>query len=118
HYAHSMVGWNSRMASMQATFLMRLLPKMESLLESRRNAEVFYREYFSSYGSHVKFHQAPEGVLGNGYLSVAILKNHDPADISASLSKKGIGTGRVYPQTMDMQEPAKQSLRVSELEHS
>ena len=118
HYSYSHVGWNSRLGGLQAAWLLAALDHAGAIVRQRRTLEASYRALFAELSDVVTGHGAPEGVRGNGYLSVCTLKQHDPADVGVRLSKAGIGTGRVYPETLDMQPPAAAALRMGALVRS
>lgn len=114
HYSYDHVGWNSRMGGLQARYLAELLPHAEAMLNSRREAESYYRKRFQG-DSRLKVYGPPEGVRGNGYLSVIEVLSRPLAEITQALKAENVGFGRVYPETMDQQPPAAQAPRASDL---
>lgn len=118
HYTYDYVGWNSRMGGIQASFLLRMLGQIESMLDSRRTAQAYYNEFFAAYPQHGRVYCAPPQVTGNGYLSVIQSQRLSGDELAASLRVAGIGYARTYPQTLDEQGPAKACLRTSDLVHS
>lgn len=120
HYTYSHIGWNSRMGGISAGWLAELLRHDQAILDSRRELEVNYRQFFTQeLSDYVTPYGPPEGVQGNGYLSVCTLKNNRPGAleaVTAALTAAGISVGRVYPETLDMQPPAAGALRFSALE--
>lgn len=107
HYSYAHVGWNSRMGSLQAAFLSRVLDELPAILASRRATATFYRERLTSVDKRVKVYGPPRGVVENGYLNVATVFGRKGADIADALKRAGIGVARTYPETMDVQRPAK-----------
>ena len=115
HYAYSHVGWNSRMGGLQAMWLRALMPHTHAIVAQRRRLVDCYREHLEPLRNQVQMRCAPNAITGNGYLLVCELPDHDPDRVGAALSARGIGTGRVYPETLDQQPPAKGAFRVSDL---
>ena len=118
HYTYDYVGWNARMGGLTAYYLIRMLDQIDPFIKSRLEAEAFYYEYFQQLSKHCKIFKAPEGIKGNGYLSVIESHNKSGDEIAAALKDKGIGCARTYPQTLCEQPPAKNALRTSDLKHS
>jgi dTDP-4-amino-4,6-dideoxygalactose transaminase len=118
HYTYDYIGWNARLGSLAASYLLRKLDIIDELLASRVRAEKFYQNFFRDYPELVKVYEAPEGTEGNGYLSVALCKSRSGDDVASRLKAKGIGCARTYPQTLDMQPPAMRTLRISDLRKS
>lgn len=86
HFQHLAVGWNSRLDSIQAAWLLRALEVSDKVIEARRRAARNYGDW------------APENVTSNGYLDVSI--THDRAAWQEKMRARGIGTGCVYPSTI------------------
>jgi dTDP-4-amino-4,6-dideoxygalactose transaminase len=106
HYSYAHVGWNSRMGGLQAAFLSRVLDELPAILESRRSAAAFYRERFAG-DPRVRVYGPPAGVVENGYLAVLAVEGKKGQQIVDGLKAHGIGAARTYPETMDIQPPAK-----------
>ena len=113
HYSYAHVGWNSRMGGLQAAFLLRMLDHVPEILESRRTAAAWYRERISGdskLGKQIRVYgpaNAATGIVENGYLSVLTIEGKRGQDVVDALKAKGIGAARTYPETMDVQPPAK-----------
>lgn len=110
HYSYAHVGWNSRMGGLQAAFLARVLEHVPAILESRRSAAQWYRERIAgdaSLNKKVRVYGAPKGVVENGYLTVLTVEGRRGQEVVDALKAKGIGAARTYPETMDVQPPAK-----------
>lgn len=103
HYSYRELGWNSRMSSAAAGYLLELLPHAGQLLASRRAAAAAYRAAAASWTS-ARAYGPPAGVDDNGYLCV--LACDDPEAKARALLARGIHTARTYPETMDQQRPA------------
>jgi dTDP-4-amino-4,6-dideoxygalactose transaminase len=106
HYLHGVIGWNSRMAGMDAAYLDLCLDYIDARLSSRIEAARWYREQFAGVAG-LPVVGPPEGCDDNGYL-VALIANPDkrPA-IEAHLKQRGIGFGNVYPSAMSEQPGAR-----------
>ncbi len=109
HYSYAHVGWNSRMGGLQAAFLSRVLDHLPAILESRRSAAAFYRERLTKADERLRVYGPPKGVTENGYLSVITAAGRRGQDLVEALKKAGVGAARTYPETMDVQPPAKAS---------
>jgi len=118
HYSYAHIGWNSRMGGVQAAFLNRVLPLTEKVVASRKKAAEFYRKRLTEGSSRIRVYGAPAGVSENGYLSVATVEGKTGPELIEGLKAKGIGAGRVYPETMSVQPPAKNAIRFGSLERS
>ncbi|MBI4706165.1 MAG: aminotransferase class I/II-fold pyridoxal phosphate-dependent enzyme [Deltaproteobacteria bacterium] len=118
HYAHARVGWNSRMGGLQAAWLLEMLRHMDQVLVRRRELERAHRERLADLAGLVQTFAPPAGVVGNGYLCVCTLRRHEPAPLAAKLGAAGVGVGRVYPETVAEQPPAREALRQGELARS
>jgi dTDP-4-amino-4,6-dideoxygalactose transaminase len=123
HYSYAHVGWNSRMGGLQAAFLSRVLDHVPAILESRRSAASWYREAITSNASlakRVRVFGPPTGVVENGYLSVLTVEGKRGQEVVDALKAKGVGAARTYPETMDVQPPAKAAGAIAhgDLRHS
>jgi UDP-2-acetamido-2-deoxy-ribo-hexuluronate aminotransferase len=118
HYTYDYVGWNSRMGGIQASFLLRMLGQIDAMIDSRLQAEAFYKEFFEGYPQHGRVYTPPAGITGNGYLSVIQSHKVSGDELAARLRDAGIGCARTYPQTLCEQGPAQGCLRTSDLAHS
>jgi UDP-2-acetamido-2-deoxy-ribo-hexuluronate aminotransferase len=115
HYSYSHVGWNSRMGGVQAAWLLELLKHTDAILKNRRAMHDRSFELLEKHGSCIRRHGPPQGVLGNGYLTVCETLKHDAAVVAKRLSEAGVSTSKVYPETLDVQAPAAGAIRISEL---
>jgi dTDP-4-amino-4,6-dideoxygalactose transaminase len=118
HYSYAHVGWNSRMGGLQGAFLGRVLDELPAILESRRAAARFYRERFAG-DKRLRVYGPPPGIVENGYLNVMTVHGKKGQDVVDALKTKGIGSARTYPETMDVQPPAKAAgaIAFGELRH-
>jgi UDP-2-acetamido-2-deoxy-ribo-hexuluronate aminotransferase len=115
HYTYDYVGFNSRLGALQARFLLRVLDLMPEILASRRRAEAFYQEFFRDHEDLCRVYRCPEGMTSNGYLSVLTMKRTTGDEVVRELSKLGIGAARTYPQTLNLQPPARKAIKASDL---
>jgi UDP-2-acetamido-2-deoxy-ribo-hexuluronate aminotransferase len=106
HYSYAHVGWNSRMGGVQAAFISRVLDELPAILASRREAAAFYRKRLEG-ARGVKVYGPPAGVTENGYLSVITVEGKKGVELVDALKKAGVGAARTYPETMDVQPPAR-----------
>jgi UDP-2-acetamido-2-deoxy-ribo-hexuluronate aminotransferase len=116
HFSYDAVGWNSRLGAPNAYYLLRVLAKAEGILAARRETAAYYRSALGDIAG-LTLLGAPGSVRENGYLSVA-LASVSPVELVERLRVKGVGCGRVWPETMDAQKPAAATLRLEPLEHS
>ncbi|MDB4936140.1 MAG: Pleiotropic regulatory protein, partial [Labilithrix sp.] len=119
HYSYAHVGWNSRMGGLQAAFLSRMLDKLPAILESRRATAAWYRERLAPVKG-VRVFGPPSGVVENGYLSVLTVEGKRGQEVVDALKAAGVGAARTYPETMDVQPPAKSAGAIAhgDLRHS
>jgi UDP-2-acetamido-2-deoxy-ribo-hexuluronate aminotransferase len=108
HYSYAHVGWNSRMGGLQAAFLLRVLDELPEILASRRKAAAFYRQRLAH--PRIKVYGPPNGVVENGYLNVVTALGKTGPELIDALKRAGIGAARTYPETMDVQPPAKDAI--------
>ena len=106
HYSYAHVGWNSRMGAMNAAFLSRVLDELPVILESRRQSAAWYRERLAN-EKRVRVYGPPAGVVENGYLNAITVEGKKGQEVVDALKAAGIGAARTYPETMDIQPPAK-----------
>jgi UDP-2-acetamido-2-deoxy-ribo-hexuluronate aminotransferase len=117
HYSYSHVGWNSRMGGVHAAWLLAVLDHAGEIVRQRSAFAAQYDELFQELSDEVTGYRAPPGVEGNGYLSVCTLERAELDAVVARLGEAGVGTGRVYPATVDVQPPAAGALRAGDLRH-
>jgi dTDP-4-amino-4,6-dideoxygalactose transaminase len=105
------------MAVLQAAYLDLMLTKIADIIgERRRLHSIYARLSLESPGSY-RLHTPPEGVTGNGYLSVFSIPGS--ADKVADLLRaQGISSGRFYPVPICNQPPARNALTFGDLEVS
>ncbi|SMF62097.1 DegT/DnrJ/EryC1/StrS family aminotransferase [Pseudobacteriovorax antillogorgiicola] len=118
HYTYDYVGWNCRMGGLNGHYMNHMLDIIDDLIEQRLKAEQFYQDFLSDYPKDIRVYRAPQGVEGNGYLSMiaGIKKSGD--ELAAGLKSLDIGCARTYPQTLCEQPPAAKAMRTSDLRHS
>jgi dTDP-4-amino-4,6-dideoxygalactose transaminase len=116
HYSYDDVGYNSRLGSMNAYYLLRVLELASEILDARRRATAYYRQLLAG-ESRITLHGPPSGIAENGYLSVATLSG--PAQgLVSRLRERGVTCARTWPETIDAQAPAASALKPAPLEHS
>lgn len=116
HYSYDDVGYNSRLGSMNAYYLRRVLALASEILDARRRATAYYRQLLAD-EPRVTLHTAPAAVEENGYLSVATLPG--PAQpLVSRLRERGVTCARTWPETIDAQAPAAAALKPEPLDRS
>lgn len=105
HYEHGLVGWNSRLDSLQAAFLNLSLKHLQKRIESRKTSQNIYYKELPGLGIGVI--QPPKGYDENGYCNVTLVDPEVRPKIEAVLKEKGIGFGNIYPGAMSDQPGAK-----------
>jgi dTDP-4-amino-4,6-dideoxygalactose transaminase len=115
HYSYDRIGWNGRMAELQAVYILRQFEIIEELLATRRTAEKYYIQFFNNHRDLIRVYQPPQQVEGNGYLTVFTGPKKTGEEMIQALKAKGIGCARTYPETIDLQPPTRNALRVSDL---
>lgn len=108
HYEHGLVGWNSRLGSYEANFLLHSLKHLDQKLESRRKVCQRYRQEISN--PDIQFLSSSENVWENGYLSVALMEPSLRVRFIDDLKSHNIGYGTVYPGAMSLQSGAQDYL--------
>jgi len=103
HYGYGLVGWNSRLDSLQAAYLNLTVEFLPSRIESRLNAVSFYKQHLAGIG--INQIEAPLDYVSNGYCHVGLVDNERlKQDIEISLKSHQIGFGNIYPGAMSDQE--------------
>jgi dTDP-4-amino-4,6-dideoxygalactose transaminase len=105
HYRFAAVGYNSRMSSAAAGYLLEVLPLVGDLIAARRAVARRYRAAAAEWVD-VAAHGPPAGVDDNGYLCVLACGAPVAEDRARELTAAGVGTARTYPETVDQQRPA------------
>ncbi|MBE7437015.1 MAG: DegT/DnrJ/EryC1/StrS family aminotransferase [Spirochaetales bacterium] len=106
HYSYDLVGWNSRLDSLQAAYLNLCMDHIEARLSSRRLTADFYRSELSPPSI-----QPPEGYNSNAYLYACI---HEPAGRERwiqAYQAAGIGYATTYPGSISEQAGAREHLK-------
>jgi len=106
HYAHGVVGWNSRMGGLDAAWLDLCLDHLPERLASRRRAAARYRVALDDIDG-VRLVGPPVGWTENGYLSVLLLEPERKAALENALRHAGIGFGNTYPGSLSRQPGAR-----------
>lgn len=108
HYEHGIVGWNSRLDSLQAAFLNLSLKHLNKRIESRKKSQDIYYKTLPSLG--IQPIHPPKDYDENGYCNVTLVSPEERPKIEAVLKEKGIGFGNIYPGAMSDQPGAKPHL--------
>jgi dTDP-4-amino-4,6-dideoxygalactose transaminase len=109
HYGHGLVGWNSRMDSLQAAFVNLSLKRFDSRLKSRMEWAKRYQADLPKLGVNVI--SPPQNFQENGYCNVTLFENSKRTELEAKLKENGIGFANIYPGAMSDQEGSKEFLK-------
>ncbi len=111
HYDHGLVGWNSRLAGLDAAYLSLCLEYLPERIASRQRAAKLYRDQLA--GLALRAVAPPAGYIENGYLNVTLVEPDDRDRVEAILKEHGIGSGRTYPTAVSKQSGAVGSLEAA-----
>ncbi len=105
HYGYGLLGWNSRLDSLQAAFLNLSLGHIDVRIASRRQAAAFYQAHLPKLG--VELMMPPADYEENGYCNVCLIRDQSVKTmLEAKLKAEGIGFGNIYPGVMSQQPGA------------
>jgi dTDP-4-amino-4,6-dideoxygalactose transaminase len=118
HYSYQHVGWNSRMAGLQAHYLLEVMPHARRIVQDRRRLAGRYRAELPGGRFAARLHGPAHPIAENGYLLV--LECDHPAEAYVERFRaRAISVARTYPETIDEQAPARgRFVAVSELGRS
>jgi dTDP-4-amino-4,6-dideoxygalactose transaminase len=116
HYSYQYAGMNSRMGGLQAAYLLRMLTHAEEIVRNRRLAASAYRDLL--HAAPVRLYGPPRGIVENGYLNVLTSGAWLGAPLAEEMRRRGVGTGRTYPESLDTQPAATMAIRCGALPHS
>jgi UDP-2-acetamido-2-deoxy-ribo-hexuluronate aminotransferase len=105
HYGYGLLGWNSRLDSLQAAFLNLSLDHIDARIASRRQSAAFYQAQLPALG--IELMLPPADYEENGYCNVCLVR--DPklkSTLEAGLKAEGIGFRNIYPGVMSRQPGA------------
>ena len=103
HYGYGLVGWNSRLDSLQAAYLNLAIEFLPQRITSRIEAIIFYKSHLSDIGIHHM--SAPKSYHENGYCHVGLIDDLSlKKKLETSLREQKIGFGNIYPGPMSEQE--------------
>lgn len=105
HYGYGLLGWNSRLDSLQAAFLNLSLNYIDARIASRRQSAAFYQAHLPPLG--IELMMPPPDYEENGYCNVCVVRDQSlKTALEASLKAEGIGFGNIYPGVMSRQPGA------------
>jgi dTDP-3-amino-3,4,6-trideoxy-alpha-D-glucose transaminase len=93
-YEHDMVGWTSRLDTIQAAMLLLKLPHLDLWNEQRRSIADLYVEALAGVGDLVLPDTSDRGQVWHLF----VVRTADPDGLAAHLAAHSIGTGRHYPE--------------------
>jgi dTDP-4-amino-4,6-dideoxygalactose transaminase len=100
-YKHRLVGFTSRLDTLQALVLARKLTRLDDWTADRRAAAGWYSSELAGVGD-LRVPPVPEGSEPVWHLYV--VRTHDPAALATFLGERGIATGRHYPEPPHLSE--------------
>ena len=100
-YRHDLIGWTSRLDTIQALVLLHKLPHLQRWNDERRAAAAYYLERLENVGDIVLPPVAPGS---EPIWHLFVIRTADPDALASSLGKRGIATGRHYPQAVHQTE--------------
>ena len=100
-YRHRLVGFTSRLDTLQALVLAKKLPYLDAWNDERRAAAAFYSRELEGVGD-LRLPPVPDDSEPVWHLYV--VRTAAPDDLAASLREAGIGTGRHYPEPPHLSE--------------
>lgn len=106
HYGYGLLGWNSRLDSLQAAFLNLSLDYIDARIASRRQSAAFYQSNLPKIGIELLLPSAD--YQENGYCNVCLVRDQSVKSVlEARLKAEGIGFGNIYPGVMSLQPGAR-----------
>jgi dTDP-4-amino-4,6-dideoxygalactose transaminase len=93
-YEHDMIGWTSRLDTIQAAVLLRKLPLLEGWTDQRRAIADLYADGLAGVGDLILPDTSDRGQAWHLF----VVRTADPEGLATHLFSKGIGTGRHYPE--------------------
>ena len=98
-YHHDLVGWTSRLDTIQALALRHKLPHLARWNAERRAAAAFYLECLHGVGD---LKPPPVAPASDPVWHLFVVRTADPEGLGAFLREQGIGVGRHYPQPVHL----------------
>lgn len=103
HYSHSEVGWNSRLDSINAQYLLQRLFSIDAEIKERQEIARQYKEELRN-ETAISVVQAPTRVTENGYLFTIEFDTAESRDTARdALQSKKIATAITYPVPLSSQ---------------
>jgi dTDP-4-amino-4,6-dideoxygalactose transaminase len=100
-YRHRLVGFTSRLDTIQAIVLMRKLPLLDAANADRRAAAAHYSAELAGVGD---LRLPPVASESEPVWHLYVVRTEDPEALGAFLRERGIGTGRHYPEPPHLSE--------------
>lgn len=102
HYGYKFFGYNSRIDSIEACYLIHRLKYIKESIEKRVECLNEYKDKIE-----LNVYKNPANILSNGYLNVTLCDSEEQRiSLETLLANNKIGYGRVYPSTIMQQKPA------------
>jgi UDP-2-acetamido-2-deoxy-ribo-hexuluronate aminotransferase len=110
HYGYGLVGWNSRLDSLQAAYLNLVIEFLPRRIESRLDAVTYYRQHLVGLG--IDQMHAPADYVENGYCNVGLIADGNLKQaVENALKSEQIGFANIYPGIMSEQVCSKRYMR-------
>jgi len=106
HYAHDVVGFNSRLDGLQAAFLSAKLHRLDAWNEARRVAAARYDELLAPFVELTDQRTEAESVY-----HLYVVRADDRDSLKRSLEDDGISVGLHYPVPCHLQPPFRDDMR-------
>jgi dTDP-4-amino-4,6-dideoxygalactose transaminase len=100
-YHHDYIGWTSRLDTIQAIALLQKLPHLPRWNDQRRAAAAYYLERIADDGDIVLPPVAP---ASKPVWHLFVVRTADPMALGEFLRRRGIASGRHYPQPLHLTE--------------
>lgn len=102
-YLHEVVGFNSRLDSIQAAIVSVKLQNLVAENQRRRRIAQIYRTNLESAKDAIGLFSTPDHVFATNHLYQVYLRFNDVTKVQETLEKVGVGTGRHYPIPLHLQ---------------
>ena len=106
-YLHEVIGFNSRLDSIQAGMLSIKLQDLAAENHRRQKIADIYRKNLGSEKDAIRLFSTPHNVASTNHLYQVYLKSSEVSTVQEALQKAGVGTGRHYPIPLHLQPALK-----------
>jgi dTDP-4-amino-4,6-dideoxygalactose transaminase len=106
-YLHEVIGFNSRLDSLQAGMLSIKLQDLAAENHRRQKIADIYRKNLESETDAIRLFSTPHNVASTHHLYQVYLKSNEVSTVQEALQRAGVGTGRHYPIPLHLQPALK-----------